>query len=128
MRERCLPSCRRNRKVVRPAILSNLIENPKLFWHQTEELSPAFDRLPDDAEPTKPRPKKRPATLASPENCSRLQLLTSSYLVVFTARATTRRTSDGWEDTEASAPWEREPLEPQRTQMCLPNLPTTVTP
>jgi hypothetical protein len=65
---------------------------------------------------------------ASPENCSRLAITYVVLLSGFTTRATTRRTSDGWEDTAASAPWEREPLEPQRTQMCLPNLPTAVTP
>jgi hypothetical protein len=65
---------------------------------------------------------------ASPEDCFRDANVTSSCLSGSVHLATTRRTADDWEDTAAWAPRDLELSEQQHTQMCLPDLPTAVTP
>jgi hypothetical protein len=65
---------------------------------------------------------------ASPEDCFRDAKSYVTLLNCLVNRATTRRTADAWEDTAASAPREWELSGQQHTQMCLPNLPTAVTP
>jgi hypothetical protein len=65
---------------------------------------------------------------ASPENCFRDANVTSSCLSGSVHPATTRRTSDDWEDIAAWAPMELDFSGQRHTQMCLPDLPTAVTP
>jgi len=65
---------------------------------------------------------------ASPEDCFRDPNVTSSCLSSSVNRATTRCTADDWEDTTASALTEGDLSGQQHTQMCLPDLPTAVTP
>jgi hypothetical protein len=65
---------------------------------------------------------------ASLEDCFRVANVTSSCLSGSVNRATTRCTADDWEDTTASAPTEEDLSGQQHTQMCLPDLPTAVTP
>src|ERR1700730_12755440 len=54
--------------------------------------------------------------------------VTSRCLSGSVNRATTRRTADDWEDTAVWAPRELELSGQPHTQMCLPDLPTAVTP